>query len=137
MLQEPAVLVKTEIDEGNAGQQEMISGREDQLSQIESLQCGVLDMVTTQEFYSKYGISLNASLELTQGLKISKYSPCSFCVALVCTSLHHHRCHAEGRKSTLCSSVFEPLRWHQHRQHSELSAFFEKNADLLCWLVSD
>ena len=76
LLQVSAVHIKTEIDEGNAGQQEMISGREDnQLSQIESLQCGVLDMVTTQECYSEYGISLNASLELTQGLEISKYSP--------------------------------------------------------------
>ena len=28
ILQEPAVLVKTEIDEGNAAHQEMISGRE-------------------------------------------------------------------------------------------------------------
>ena len=25
-----------------------------------------------------------------------------------------HRRHAGGRKSTLCSCVFEPLRWRQH-----------------------
>ena len=33
-----------------------------------------------------------------------------------------NRRHAGGRKSTLCSCVFEPLRWRQRCQHSEALA---------------